>query len=358
MPEPHPALSVDSRLVAAGRPARAPGAPVGPGVEFTSTYVADGEVNYARVSNATWRVFEETLGGLEGGHALAFASGMAAISAALSLAPPGGVVVTPHHAYNGTGGLLRRLEERGAVRVRRVDVTDPDALGRAIDGADLVYMESPTNPLLEVIDLEHVFALAHDTGAVTVCDNTFSTPLLQRPLELGADVVLHSATKYLSGHSDLLLGATVTARDDLEETLHTHRTLHGGIAGPMEAWLALRGMRTLHLRMARACESARVLAQRLRDHPAVERVRYPDQGAIIAIEPRGGVASATAVEDAVRLWLPSTSLGGVESMLERRRRHELEPESVPEHLVRLSVGVEDVEDLWRDLDAALRSAAR
>ncbi len=351
------ALSVDSRLVASGRPARVPGAPVGPAVEFTSTYVADGDVDYARVSNATWRAFEETLGGLEGGHALAFASGMAAISAALSLAPRGGVVVAPRHAYNGAGGLLHLLAERGLVRVRRIDVTDPDELARAVDGSDLVYLESPTNPLLEVVDLRSVFARAHRAGAVTVCDNTFSTPLLQRPIELGADVVLHSATKYLSGHSDLLLGATVTAREDLQEALHTERTLRGGIAGPMEAWLALRGLRTLHLRLARAVESARVLAERLRRHPAVERVRYPDQGAVIAIEPRGGAEVATAVERAVRLWLPATSLGGVESMLERRRRHALEPETVPDHLLRLSVGVEDVEDLWHDLDQALRSAA-
>ncbi len=349
-------LTVDSQLVSLGRPPREPGAAIGPSVEFTSTYVAGGPHDYARSSNATWRAFEETLGALEHGSALAFASGMAAISATLSLVAPGGLVVAPRHAYNGTGALLARLEERGAVRVRRVDVTDTESLLSAVDGASLVYMESPTNPLLEVADLPAVFARAREAGAVSVCDNTFSTPLLQQPLDLGADVVLHSATKYLSGHSDLLMGATVTASEELHGRLHTERTLRGGIPGPMETWLALRGMRTLHLRMRRACESAAILAGRLGEHPAISWVRYPGSGAIIAVEPHGDADTATAVEHAVRLWLPSTSLGGVESMLERRRRHELEPASVPEHLLRLSVGVEDVEDLWKDLDQALRAA--
>lgn len=356
MPDTSSDLSVDSQLVALGRPPREPGVAIGPPVEFTSTYVADGAHDYGRTSNATWRAFEETLGALEHGSALAFASGMAAISAALALTPPGGLVVAPRHAYNGAGALLARLEELGAVRVHRVDVCDTEALLSAVDGAALVYMESPTNPMLEVADLPAVFARAREVGAVSVCDNTFSTPLLQRPLDLGADVVLHSATKYLSGHSDLLMGATVTANDEIHDRLHTERTLRGGIPGPMETWLALRGMRTLHLRMRRACDSAATLAERLREHPAVSRVRYPGCGAIIAIEPHGDTGTATAVEHAVRLWLPSTSLGGVESMLERRRRHELEPMSVPEHLLRLSVGIEDVDDLWHDLDRALRVA--
>ncbi|TWP35755.1 PLP-dependent transferase [Leekyejoonella antrihumi] len=358
-------LSVDSQLVTLGRPPREPGAPVGPAVELTSTYLADGELSYARSGNPTWSAFEETLGCLEGGRALAFASGMAAIAASLSLTghggsasrPPGTVVVAPQHAYNGTGGLLAQLESDGALQVRRVDVTRTSEVVQAMDGAALVYLESPTNPMLEVADLPAVFEQARARGVLSVCDNTFSTPLLQRPIELGADVVVHSVTKYLSGHSDLLLGATIAASDDLHERLTTYRTLHGAIPGPMETWLALRGMRTLHLRLQRACASAAVLVDRLQQHPAIERVRYPGRGAIIAIEPVGGIASAKALEHAVRLWLPATSLGGVESMLERRRRHPLEPKSVPEHLVRLSVGIEDVEDLWRDLDTALRAGS-
>jgi cystathionine gamma-synthase len=188
-----------------------------------------------------------------------------------------------------------------------------------------------------------------------VVDNTFNTPLLARPLEQGADVVVHSVTKFLAGHSDVVLGALVTSSDTLLDRLHSHRTLHGAIPGPHEAWLALRGMRTLHLRLERSCANAAQLANRLAGHPAVAQVRYPDFGAIVCIELTGGRSAAEAVEQAVRLWLPATSLGGVESSLERRRRHAAEPDSVPEELVRLSVGVEDVEDLWRDLDAALRT---
>jgi cystathionine gamma-synthase len=172
------------------------------------------------------------------------------------------------------------------------------------------------------------------------------------------DVVVHSVTKYLSGHSDLILGATVTADTDagaaLHGTLSRHRLLGGAIAGPMEAWLALRGLRTLHLRLERATENAAVLAERLGSHPGVERVRYPGFGAIVSIEVPGGAAGAERVAGATRVWSHSTSLGGVESQLERRRRQPSEPETTPESLLRLSVGVEAVEDLWRDLDHALR----
>lgn len=346
-------LSPATRLVAGGRPAHQPGASLNAPVELTSTYVAGAPVNYARVDNPTWRAFEDVLGELEGGSALAYASGMAAISAALSLAPVGAVVVAPHHAYNGTGALLAELAEQGVVQVRRVDIADTDEVLAALDGAALLWTESPTNPMLEIADLPTLFAAARERGVVSVCDNTFSTPLLQRPLELGADVVVHSVTKFLSGHSDVLLGAAVTADEGLRERLHTHRTLRGAIPGPMETWLALRGLRTLHLRLERSCANAAVLAERLREHPAVERVRYPGTGAIVAIEPVGGRAAAERVEQAVRVWTPATSLGGVESLLERRRRHPAEPPTVPEQLVRLSVGVEDVEDLWRDLDRAL-----
>jgi cystathionine gamma-synthase len=193
-----------------------------------------------------------------------------------------------------------------------------------------------------------------------MCDNTFATPLVQQPLSMGADVVVHSVTKYLAGHSDVILGATVTADSDrghgFQETLAAHRLLHGAIAGPMETWLALRGMRTMHLRVERSSANAAVLAARLGSHPAVARVRYPGFGSIIGIEVHGGPAGAEAVASNVRLWTHATSLGGVESLIERRRRHPAEPATVPENLLRLSVGVEDIEDLWRDLGTALDSA--
>ncbi len=350
-------LSPATRLVALGRPGREPGAGLAIPPHFTSTYAADGPVNYARAGNPTWTALETALGSLEGGHALVFSSGMAAVSAALSLVPHGSVVVAPAGAYNGVVATLAEAEEAGRFSVRRVDIADTAAVIEALDGADLLWIESPTNPLLHVADIPALAEAARVRGVLTACDNTFATPLVQRPLELGVDVVVHSVTKYLSGHSDLILGATVTADTDagaaLHERLSQHRLLGGAIAGPMEAWLALRGLRTLHLRHERATENAAALAERLRSHPGVERVRYPGFGAIVSIEMRGGAAGAERVAAATTLWSHSTSLGGVESQLERRRRHPSEPETTPESLLRLSVGIEDVEDLWRDLDRAL-----
>jgi cystathionine gamma-synthase len=350
-------LAPASILVSAGRAPRVPGAGLNAPLELSSTYVADGPVDYARDGNPTWTAFEEALGALEGGSALVFASGMAAIAAALSLAPQAAVVVAPTHAYSGTGEILRSLERAGRLVVRRVDISDTGAVIAALEGAGVLWAESPTNPMLEVADLPRIFAAAHAVGAVAFCDNTFATPLVQQPLSMGADVVVHSVTKYLAGHSDVILGATVTADSDLGrrsyEALAEHRLLHGAIAGPMETWLALRGMRTMHLRVERSSANAVVLAARLQDHPAVERLRYPGFGAIIAIEVRGGLQGAETVAAQVRLWTHATSLGGVESLIERRRRHSTEASTVPDNLLRLSVGIEDVEDLWGDLQGAL-----
>lgn len=353
-------LHIESFLVSAGRPPRVPGASVNVPVELTSTYAADGAVNYARVGNPTWAAFEASLGGLEGGTALVHGSGMGAISAALSLVPAGGTILVPDQTYNGTSDLLVAFEESGGLVLRR-HATDTAGFLEDLPAADLVWLESPTNPLMDVMDLEAVLARARELGVTSVVDNTLSTPLLSRPLELGADVVVHSVTKYLAGHSDVVLGATVTAHTDrgraLGERLRRHRTLHGAIAGPMEVFLALRGLRTLALRLERASATAAELAARLADHRAVSRVRYPGQGAMIAIELVGGDAgTAEQVCATTRLWLHSTSLGGVESQIERRRRHPSEPVSVPEDLLRLSVGIEHVEDLWRDLESALETA--
>ena len=335
-----------------------PGASVNPPVDFTSTYAAPSTgVGYGRNGNAVWTAFEEALGHLEGGDALVFGSGMAAISAVLALVPAGGVVVTPRHAYNLTTVLLEDYAKAG-YEVRHVDISDTAEVLAALEGADLVWTESPTNPMLEVADLRAIFTAAREQGVLSVCDNTLSTPLLQRPLDLGADVVVHSVTKYLAGHSDVVLGATVTATEGqgpgLLARLTRHRTMHGAIAGPMEVWLALRGLRTLHLRVERAAANAAELARRLVDHPALERVRYPGTGAMVAIEVRGGADAADRVAAACRLWLDATSLGGVESLIERRRKYAAEAPTVPENLLRLSVGIEDVDDLWRDLDRALR----
>ncbi|WP_432496483.1 trans-sulfuration enzyme family protein [Kineococcus gypseus] len=377
------ALSPETLAVVAGRPPRAAGSELNTPVSLSATYVGGGDalgeggLGYGRFGNPTWEALEEALGALEGGGALTFASGMAAVAAALHLAPAGATVLVPRGAYNGTHALLALLAEQRRLRVHPVDVTDVAAVRAglaAVGGPAVLWLESPTNPLLEVADLAALAAAGRERGALVVVDNTFATPLLQRPLDLGADVVVHAVTKYLSGHSDVLLGAVVTRSEDLRARLGRHRTLHGAIPGPMEAFLALRGLRTLPLRLERSQRSAAELALRLRGHRAVARVRHPSLpddpghelartqmrgfGAIVSVEVAGGATAADAVVGAVCLWVPATSLGGVESLVERRRRHAGEPDVVPQQLLRLSVGVEDLEDLWEDLSQALDAAAR
>ncbi|TGO04288.1 trans-sulfuration enzyme family protein [Serinibacter arcticus] len=378
-------------VVEAGRPVRTPGAPVNSPIVMSSTYVGHeqpgpGELVYARIGTESWEPLEEALGQLEnaGRPGLLFASGMAAISAALDLTPVGGAVVAPRHAYHESLVALRHQAERSGVRPRLVDIADTAAVRAAIrgDGADLgaadtgpaalVWLETPTNPMLEIADVAAISAAAHEVGAIVVVDNTFATPLLQRPLELGADVVVHSVTKYLAGHSDVILGAVVTRDENLLARVRQRRTTAGGVAGPFEAWLALRGLRTLALRVERAQANAHELARRLQDHPAVLAVAYPGlpdhpqhelatnqmdgYGSILTLRVRGGAAAAARLTGGVHLWLPATSLGGVESMVERRRRWPNEAPTVPEDLLRVSVGIEDVEDLWDDLDQALRAS--
>lgn len=380
-------LAPDTLTVAAGRPPREHDSPVNAPIVLSTTYHETrapeaGDRIYARGSNPTWDPFEEALGALEGADlpALVFGSGLGAAAAALSLVPTGGAVVMPRHAYAGSISLAADLAAQGRFELHAVDIADTaavlallDALaGRFDAGQVMLWLESPTNPMLEVAELSVLTDAAHATGAVVVADNTFNTPIVHRPLEAGVDVVLHSVTKWLAGHSDVVLGALVTSEADLRARLLAHRTLHGAIAGPFEVWLALRGLRTLALRMERSQSTAASLAHRLADHPAVRRVRYPGLptdpgheraaaqfngfGGIVSIELED-VATADALVSAVQLWLPATSLGGVESLVERRRRQPAEPVTVPESLVRLSVGIENPDDLWADLEQALRRAA-
>lgn len=352
-----------SVVVHGGRPERTPDAPVGPVVTFTSTYVAGGEHGYGRFGNPTWTAFEDVVGELEGGRALAFASGMGAASATVDLVRVGGRVVAPRNAYSGVLGLLDRMAAAGRLTVERVDIADTDAVIAALDGADLLWAESPTNPAMEVADLPALCAAARDAGVMVAVDNTFATPLLQRPLAFGADVVVHSATKMLSGHSDVMLGVAVT--NGLYDELLARRRDYGAIPGPMETWLALRGLRTLAVRLDRAQSNASALAERLAAHPRVTRVRYPglqsDPGHQRATEQLAGYGTVLSIEvdhadevcERVKLWVHATSLGGVESMLERRRRWPAESPTIPENLIRLSVGIEHVDDLWADLAQAL-----
>lgn len=353
----HAGLHPDTLAVHVGRPARDPDAPMSTPVHLASTYHAGGPAAYGRYGNPSWEAFEQALGALEGGTCVSFASGMAAISAVLDLVPTGGTVVAPRHSYTGTIGLLDDLAASRNASVRYVDVTDTAAVTDAAAGADLVWIESPTNPALEVADLDAIGRAARAAGALFAVDNTFATPLLQRPLESGADLVVHSATKSISGHSDVIMGAVVARDEALRDRIEGRRRLRGAIPGPMESFLALRGLRTLPVRLERAQATAHALVERLTGHAALDEVRYPGFGAIISIVVAGGADAAERVAEATRVWVHSTSLGGVESQLERRRRWAAEAETIPEGLVRLSVGLEHPDDLALDLERALEAAA-
>jgi cystathionine gamma-synthase len=344
-----------TKAVHLGRPPREPDQPFNTPITMASTYVAGGDLEYGRYGNPTWTAFEEALGGLEGGRCLAFSSGLAAVATILDLVGPEQKVVAPRHAYNGSVMQLGDLEHRGRITTELVDITDTEAVVAACDDASLVWLESPTNPAMEVADVATITAAAQAAGARVVVDNTFATPILQQPLEWGVDLVVHSATKYISGHADVVMGAIVTRDEQLHTVLKGRRDLIGAVPGPFETWLALRGLRTLPLRVERAQANAEELAGRLGQRDDVEEVRYPGFGAMISIVLRSGDV-ADVVQHATQLWAYATSLGGVESSLERRRRWSSEPTSIPEGLLRLSVGIEDVEDLWEDLSQALDSA--
>jgi len=349
LPDLHP----ETLAIVAGRPPRDADEPLNVPVHLASTYVAGGEREYGRYANPSWTAFEDALGALEGGRCVSFASGIAAVSAVLDLVEPGGLVVAPRRSYTGTVLQLDDRAELGRIRVAYVDIADTDEVIAASDGAAMVWIESPTNPALELADIRAIAEAAHRHGALVAVDNTFATPVLQRPIELGADIVVHSATKYISGHSDALLGAVVTTSDSHHDAIVRRRSLDGAIPAPLEAFLALRGLRTLNLRVTHAQVTARELVRRLDGHPALDEVRYPGFGAIISIVVRGGADAADAAVARSRLWLPATSLGGVESTWERRRRWAAEHHTIPDGLIRLSVGLEHVDDLYADLELAL-----
>lgn len=350
---PSRALKPSTVAVTAGRPPREPDSPLNVPVTLASTYVAGGDVEYGRFGNPTWQALEEAIGALEGGQCLTFSSGLAAVATVLDLVGSGAKVVAPRHAYNGTVMQLADLEARGRVVAHLVDISNTEEVVEACADAALVWIESPTNPALEIADIATITAAAHRAGAYVVVDNTFATPLLQTPLADGVDLVVHSGTKYLAGHSDVLLGVICTADPELYGVLKGRRDLIGAVPGPMEAWLALRGLRTLHLRVERAQANAQELVRRLQGHPALSEVRYPGFGAMVSIVLASGAMAADLLTRTTKIWVHATSLGGVESTFERRRRWKSEPTTIPEALVQLSVGVEDVEDLWDDLSAAL-----
>jgi cystathionine gamma-synthase len=331
---------------------------------------------YARTGNPTRDVLERAVAELEGGaHGIAFASGMAATQNLLYLLDPGQRILLGDDVYGGTWRLAQKVWSRYGVNVDVVDLRDLDAVAFALtDQTRMVWLESPTNPFLKVVDISAVTRLAATAGALTVVDNTFATPYLQRPLEFGADVVLHSATKYLGGHSDVVSGVIATRSAELAEKLRYHQNAAGAVPSPFDCWLVLRGLRTLAIRMDRACANAAILAEWLAGRPEVSAVHYPGlanhpqrelverqmrlPGAMVSFQLAGGAEEAKRVAGATRVFTLAESLGAVESLVEvpavmTHASVAGSPLEVPADLVRLSVGIEAAEDLVADLEQAL-----
>jgi cystathionine gamma-synthase len=349
----------------------------------TSTYKQDGVgglrggYEYSRSANPTRTALEEAMAALEGGtRGLAFASGLAAEDALLrAVCRPGDHVILPGDAYGGTYRLVARVLTRWGLEFTPVPLGDLDAVRAAVrPTTKVLWCETPTNPLLGIADIAELAIIAQDAGARLVVDNTFASPYLQQPLELGADVVVHSTTKYLGGHSDVVGGALICRDATLGEELAFHQNAMGAVAGPFDAWLVLRGIKTLGVRMDRHCANAERIVEFLLDHPAVSQVLYPGLpshpghgtaakqmrafGGMVSFRLRGGDEAAVKTCGLVSLFTLGESLGGVESLIEHpgRMTHASvagSPLEVPGDLVRLSVGIEDVEDLLADLAGAL-----
>lgn len=346
----------ETNAISAGRPAHAPGAGMNAPISLNSTFVANGDLGYGRFGNESWSALEEAITLLEHGTStLAFSSGMAASSAVFSLLPHGAPVVASNQGYSGTMALLKKYHEQGRLDVRFVDIANTKDVFEALIGAAFLWIESPTNPGLEIAEIAVIIGEAKKRNMGVAVDNTFATALNQLPIELGADISMNSVTKYLAGHSDVILGSLTVKDPALHNRLAEARTLLGAIPGPFEAWLGLRGIRTFPLRFRAAEANARALVEKLNAHPAVTTVRYPGFGAIISFDVDRDAVGTEKVCDGSTLIAHATSLGGVESTWERRRRWPAESESVPENLIRLSVGCEHVEDIWSDISQALAS---
>jgi cystathionine gamma-lyase len=379
-------LAFATRVIHAGQePDPLTGAVMQP-IYQTSTYAQESPgvhrgFVYARGHNPTRFAYEKCIADLENGtRAFAFSSGMAAIATALELLPAGSHVVAMDDVYGGTFRLFERVRKASAnLAFTYADLTDPETLRSAIrPETKLLWIETPTNPMLKIVDIERVAAIAHEKGLLVGCDNTFASPYCQRPLDMGADIVMHSATKYIAGHSDVVGGLLIVKDKELGERLQFLQNSVGSIQGPFDSFLALRGVKTLALRVERAASNAMALAEWLERHAAVGACLYPGLkshpghavarrqmdafGGMVTFTLKGGLDAAKALLERVEIATLAESLGGVESLIEHpgimthasvppERRKEL---GVDDSLVRFSVGVEDVEDLRRDLDQALK----
>lgn len=365
-------LATETQVVAAGRPEKKPDGALNPAIALNSTFHEGGPIGYGRYGNEAWSALEEAISVLEGGKTLIFSSGMAAISSVFSLLPQGAIIVAAENGYQGTTTMLKKMHEAKKLEVRFVNLPNTDEVLKALPGAQMLYLESPTNPAIEVVDLPVVIAAGKKAGSIVVVDSTLATPMVQNPLALGADIALHSVTKYLSGHSDILLGCVVTNDESIFERVEQARRYGGAIPGPFEAWIALRGLRTFALRMQRSQENALELAKRLEKDPRVLKVRYPGLasdpyheraksfmkgfGAMISFEVKADIAQIDKMCNSSTLITNATSLGGVESIWERRRRWATESHTIPENLIRFSVGIENVDDLWSDIQSCFLAA--
>ncbi len=370
-------MKLETRAIHAGRVTGAGGA-VTPDITLSTTFAraADGSYpdgfTYARAGNPNRQALERCLADLEGGVACAaFSSGSAATYAVLQALAPGDHVIAPDDVYHGTRMQLRELFVRWGLQLSFVNVTSTDALRDALTPATrLVWVETPSNPLLKITDIARTARIVHDAGAQLVVDSTFATPVLQQPLALGADLVLHSTTKYLGGHSDVLGGAVIAAREDgLWPRIRLFQTQGGAVPSPFDCWLLQRSIATLPLRVRAQSESAQRIAEYLATHPRISAVHYPGlpthpghalartqmsaSGAMLSLQVRGGRDAAINAAARVRLFTRATSLGGVESLIEHRASVEGPHTTTPDDLLRISVGLEHADDLIADLAQAL-----
>ena len=372
--------SLETRLAQACHHIDAATGGIVPPIQLSTTYARDenyefiGDYSYSRSGNPSWVALEKVCADLDGGaDALCFSSGMAAITTVLETVASGEHIAAPRIMYHGTQDWLRRISERRSIGLTLFDAADPEALRRAVEPGrtTVVWIESPLNPTWDVIDIAAAAEVAHAAGAILVVDATVASPVTTRALEHGADIVFHSATKYLNGHSDVVGGILVTAtQDERWEEIRQVRLLTGGILGPFEAWMLLRGMRTLFLRFEKASASALEIARHFENHSKLEKVLYPGleshpgheiarrqmtggYGGMLSLLVKGGAEAARGVAGNARLFVRATSLGGVESLIEHRASVEGPHSAVPQNLLRLSIGIENCRELIDDLEQSL-----
>jgi len=378
-------LKFNSKTIHGGQQPDAAYGAVMPPIYQTSTYAqstpgAHKGFEYSRSANPTRTALENSLASIENGsHGLAFASGLSAIDAIIKLLEPGDEVISTNDLYGGSYRLFLKVYEKLGISFHFIGMQSVDTIAEKItDKTKLIWVETPTNPMMNIIDIKSIADLAKEKGLLLAVDNTFATPYLQRPLDLGADIVMHSATKYLGGHSDVVVGALVVKDKELAEKLYFIQNASGAVCGPMDSFLTLRGIKTLHVRMQRHCENGKAIAEYLRKHPKIEKVYWPgfedhpnyaiakaqmdDFGGMISFIPKGGsFEDAVKIVENLQVFTLAESLGGVESLAGHPAsmthasipKEEREKSGVVDSLIRLSVGIEAIEDLIADLEQAI-----